>query len=59
MVSFQPDLSQVIEFAVFRNEFGIQVTVVVDDGQASCMLMVQLLGHFIVEHEVLIHELFS
>ena len=54
----QPDLSDVVEAAVLVDLAGRDVAVVVADGHAGCVVVVQVLRGGRLEHEVLIHKCF-
>ena len=54
----QPHLSDVVEAAVLVDLAGRDVAVVVADGHAGCVVVVQVLRGGRLEHEVLIHKCF-
>jgi hypothetical protein len=57
VVATQPQLGDALETMVVGHHLGNQVTVVVDDGHLSRMIVVQVLGDFSLQHKVLVVEL--
>ena len=54
----QPDLGDIFKLAVFVDLAGRDMAVVVADGHARCVCMIQMLGGRCLKHEVLIHKCF-
>jgi len=58
MVTFEPDLSQVVEFVIFGNVFGVQVAVIINNRQIFGVLVEKLFGYFVFQHKIFVHECF-
>src|SRR6516162_3017896 len=56
MISVQPNLGKVFKLLVFSNFLGRQMTMIIDDGHALRILMVQTPGCFIIEQKVLVQK---
>ena len=58
VVTAQPQLGDAAELVVLGHHLGDEVTVVVDDGELLCVLMVEHLCGFGFQQEILVHECF-
>ena len=58
MIAIQPDLCQVFKFSVRSDIFRREMTMVIDDGHFSRMVMIQLFSSFIFQNEIFIQKLF-
>ena len=56
VVATQPQLGDTLEAVVVGHHLRIQVTVIVNDGHLSRMVVKQVLCYLVVEHEVLVIE---
>ena len=57
VVATQPQLGDALETMVVSYHFGNQVTVIVNDGHLSRMVVEKILCYFVIQHKVLVIEL--
>ncbi|SIB38794.1 Uncharacterised protein [Mycobacteroides abscessus subsp. abscessus] len=58
MVPIQPGFCNIFELFIFINFLWADVTMVIDDRQILCFLMIQKCSRFIFQEKILAHKLF-
>jgi hypothetical protein len=57
MVATKPQLSDALETMVVGHHLGDKMTVIVDDGHLSRMIVIQVLSYLSLKNEVIVIEL--